>query len=76
MEMLPVEFARLQLAAVEGWLNAAALFWKECQHLTQLNLELMRPAAFQRWHDVVPTGAEWTDHYGRRSHDVDVEHIR
>ena len=21
-------------------------------------------------------GARWTDHYGRRSHDVDVEHLR
>ena len=26
--------------------------------------------------DVVPAGAQWTDHYGRRSHDVDVEHMR
>jgi hypothetical protein len=26
--------------------------------------------------DVVPKGARWTDHYGKRSHDIDVEHMR
>lgn len=25
---------------------------------------------------VVATGPTWTDHYGRRAHDVDVEHMR
>ncbi len=26
--------------------------------------------------DYVPTGVTWNDHYGKRSHDVDVEHMR
>lgn len=26
--------------------------------------------------DHIARGANWTDHYGRRSHDVDVEHLR
>jgi hypothetical protein len=26
--------------------------------------------------DSIPKGATWSDHYGRRSHDVDVEHMR
>jgi hypothetical protein len=25
---------------------------------------------------IVTTGPSWTDHYGKRSHDVDVEHMR
>lgn len=25
---------------------------------------------------VVAKGASWTDHYGKRAHDVDVEHMR
>ncbi len=27
-------------------------------------------------HDYVPEGATWSDHYGKRAHDVDVEHMR
>lgn len=26
--------------------------------------------------DYIPKGPQWTDHYGKRSHDVDVEHMR
>ena len=26
--------------------------------------------------DYVAKGANWSDHYGKRSHDVDVEHLR
>ncbi|MGF1641933.1 MAG: hypothetical protein ACFCUO_13380 [Rhodospirillales bacterium] len=26
--------------------------------------------------DCIATGATWSDHYGKRSHDVDVEHMR
>lgn len=26
--------------------------------------------------DCMPTGPQWTDHYGKRGHDVDVEHMR
>jgi len=26
--------------------------------------------------DYVPKGATWSDHYGKRNHDVDVEHMR
>jgi hypothetical protein len=27
-------------------------------------------------HDYVASGASWADHYGKRAHDVDVEHMR
>jgi hypothetical protein len=27
-------------------------------------------------HDYIAAGARWSDHYGKRSHDVDVEHMR
>jgi len=26
--------------------------------------------------DVIAKGPRWTDHYGKRAHDVDVEHLR
>jgi hypothetical protein len=26
--------------------------------------------------DIIATGPLWTDHYGKRAHDVDVEHMR
>jgi hypothetical protein len=26
--------------------------------------------------DYVPKGVAWSDHYGKRAHDVDVEHMR
>jgi hypothetical protein len=32
--------------------------------------EQHQPAAY------IPRGASWADHYGKRSHDVDVEHMR
>ena len=26
--------------------------------------------------DYIAKGASWTDHYGKRNHDIDVEHMR
>jgi hypothetical protein len=30
---------------------------------------------YHRFHNMIPRGADWLDHYGRRTHDVNVEDI-
>jgi hypothetical protein len=76
MERLLTDLIRIQLAMIDGWINAMTHMWRGCQHLLGTNVELLRHPAFHRWHDIHPLGPDWMDHYGKRSHDVDVEHMR
>lgn len=76
MESLITDLIRIQLSLAEGWITVINHGWRCWQNLAVANLELLQHPAFHRWHDVVPRGPSWTDHYGRRSHDIDVEHIR
>ncbi len=35
-----------------------------------------RGEELHQWHPLLAMGPRWDDHYGRRAHDVDVEHMR
>lgn len=76
MDRLVTDVVRIQLAMMEGWLTALTHVWQGWQNLIAANVEMLQPSTVHRWHNVMPQGAEWTDHYGKRNHDVDVERMR
>lgn len=76
MNTLITDLVRIQLAICEGWINAFTHIWQSSQHVWLSNLQLMRHPAFHRWHYVVPSGADWMNHYGHRHQDIDIEHMR
>ncbi len=76
MERLIADLVLIQFSMFEGWVSLLSQCWQGYQHLTAVNLELMHQPGLQRWHYVVPRGVDWTDHYGKRHLDVDVEHLR
>ncbi|MBL8659132.1 MAG: hypothetical protein JNM75_05190 [Rhodospirillales bacterium] len=67
------------VASALGAIGAMAATWMRLmkgefallgQHIHQRSEELHAGKG------LVPTGPQWTDHYGNRSRDVDVEHLR
>lgn len=76
MDKMMTDMVRIQLAMLEGWISGLTNLWRGWQHVLAANAELLRHPAFRRWHNMVPNAADWLDHYGRRAHDVDVEHMR
>jgi len=76
MERLVNDLIRIQLALLESWITATMHAWQGWQHVITANHDLLRHPAFHRWHNILPMGADWMDHYGRRAHDVDIEHLR
>lgn len=73
---------KMQQAAMTSALCASGVMAANWMRLMKGEHALFGPHIHQRSEemhahkDVVPTGARWTDHYGKRSHDVDVEHMR
>ena len=73
---------KMQQAVILAAFSAAGIAVANWMRLMQGEHALLGPHAHRRsdelhvQKDVVPTGARWTDHYGKRSHDVDVEHMR
>ena len=67
----------LQFALMEGWVRFLAegfeAYARLCDHHTKLVHH--HHTNFYRLHDVSPSGADWQDHYGKRSHDVNVERV-
>lgn len=76
MERLFTDIVRIQIAVVEGWIHGLTHLWRTWQHMAMLNYEVTRHPTFQRWHDLMPSGADWWSNYGRRARDVDVDHMR
>lgn len=67
----------MELAAVDVWFKAMKLMIENGQRLFALQMSMLPPAVpYHRWHDVPAFLADMMGHYGRRSHDVDVEHLR
>lgn len=60
-----------QMSMVEGWAHAMTEMMTVNQKLCAHNLELMKHPSYHRFMNIVPTGADWFDHYGKRNHDVD-----
>lgn len=61
------------------WQTAAMRLWWDAMlrgtHACEAEAKLPRPEPQRRSHDESPRGARLDDHYGRRDHDVDVEHL-
>lgn len=70
-----------QAMALQGTLSMMRMMSGSCIRLLDMNshlLEFYDLRRFEDWHRRVcplPGSAELADHYGRRSHDVDVERI-
>lgn len=76
MEKIIVDLVRIQVALLDGWVCGLLHVWRASQHLMAVNVQLLQHPALHRWHNVLPSGADWLDHYGKRSHDIDIEHLR
>ena len=69
--------AGLPAAAVSGWaqmMSDGLWFW---QRLLICQMEVLghQHEALLRARNHIARGPEWTDHYGRRTRDVDVERV-
>lgn len=66
---------KVQIALLEGW----AKLWKDSftafEVLAEQQAKLLQHPSYTRLQDFIPTGASLLDHYGKRSHDVDVEKV-
>ncbi|HVI50236.1 MAG TPA: hypothetical protein VM661_03400 [Candidatus Sulfotelmatobacter sp.] len=66
---------KLQIAAWEGWVK----LWKDgftaYETLVAHQGKLLQHPSYLRFQDFIPSGASLLDHYGKRSHDVDVERV-
>jgi hypothetical protein len=66
---------KMQIAMCEGWAKMVKDGFTAYERLVEHQSKIMAHPAYIRYHDVMPLGASWFDHYGKRTHDVDVEHI-
>ena len=69
----------LQAAVIRGCLSAARAWTDTCFNVARQNLSLLHSTVHRRADDahrpaIFPHGAYWTDFYGHREHDIDVEH--
>ena len=68
--------AGLPAAALAGWTAMLADGMHVWQRMIDAQIAVLRQQeAFLRSHNHVARGADWTDHYGRRTHDVNVERL-
>ncbi len=67
---------RLHLAGLNAWLAWWRLGVRQCAHLGEQQARFLAQHPLHRRGRAVPRGADWLDQYGRRHHDIDVEHMR
>lgn len=72
----PLMLSKLHMAMIEGWMNMASHMMSAYGKIWMHQTELMHHPFGHRHHDIPPQGVNLQDHYGRRLHDVDVEHMR
>lgn len=68
-------FFKMQTALWEGWVHAMMDSLCACERLLEHQAKMLDHHHYFRFHNVIPRGADWIDHYGKRSHDVDVEKV-
>jgi hypothetical protein len=68
-------FFRLQLAAWEGWARLMINNYTAFEKLVESQHKLFCQHSYLRHQNIIPCGASWFDHYGKRNHDVDVEKV-
>ncbi|WP_142847411.1 hypothetical protein [Telmatospirillum sp. J64-1] len=67
-----------QMTLAQGWLSCMQAMVQSCGQIAQHNAELFKqmPRYQRHQNGIPPWGASWSDFYGRRHTDVDVEHMR
>ncbi|HXP95433.1 MAG TPA: hypothetical protein VN809_01885 [Telmatospirillum sp.] len=68
-------FFKLQIALWEGWVRAMSSGFCVCERLIDQQARILDHQDYFRFHNIIPQGADWLDHYGKRNHDVDVEKV-
>lgn len=69
--------AEMQMAMVDAWFTGVKQMLAFTQAIVAAESSMLsRPPGYRRWHDVPAFFADMMGHYGRRPHDVDVEHMR
>jgi hypothetical protein len=67
---------RWQVALCEGWIQMAALSFGAYERLWASQVKILEHQnAYFRSANIIPQGADWFDHYGKRNHDIDVEKV-
>jgi hypothetical protein len=57
------------------WMRATCAGFSLVETLAQRQRHFVCGYAHARFRDSIPNGADWFDHYGHRSHDVNVEQV-
>ncbi len=71
---------KMQQAMTMGAVHALEVLAKDYAHMVEGQVKLIPHHAHRRAEDhfkkapVMPSGPDLMDHYGRRAHDVDIEH--
>ena len=71
----------VQRAAMYGWLRATHAWTESWMALMAHNTDVLASQAQRRVDDwqkqpfAIPRGPCWTDFYGNRAHDIDIEHV-
>lgn len=68
-------FFKIQIALLEGWGRVMADSLDAYEKLLEHQAKILERQGYFRFHNVIPRGADWLDHYGKRNHDVDVEKV-
>jgi hypothetical protein len=79
----PVSYAlKIQQVAAIGFFRATEFVAATLVHTLKGEAALFgmpfhrRGEELHYWHPILAVGPRWDDHYGKRAHDVDVEHMR
>lgn len=75
MTTLYMPFLKVQQAVWESWLSLFRANLQICEHLGAVQVKLFEEHPYFRINDAIADGADWTDHYGRRNHDIDIEKV-
>ena len=66
---------KMQLAYGEGWAKLMINSFEAYSRLVEHNAKIFEHPTYARLHNIIPMGASWLDHYGKRSTDVDPEKV-
>jgi hypothetical protein len=72
----PMEsYVKLQFALFSSWTRMMALSSNACANAVEHQAQLLHKPHTARSNNLVATGADWSDHYGRRRTDIDIERV-
>ncbi len=72
----PLEvMVKMQLAMCEGWAKLMIETFTGYERIFEQQAKLFEHPRFLRLQDKIPQGADWSENYGKRNHDVNVERV-